>query len=97
MYGINIKTNNNLLANLIINEQDIQYFLKKFQSLQNSSLAKIPNVKWEDIGGLNHVKKDILDTIELPLRHPELFVQGMTKTFWYFIIWSTRYSPNLIS
>lgn len=29
---------------------------------------KIPKVKWDDVGGLENVKKAILDTIELPLK-----------------------------
>ncbi|CAG9334390.1 PEX6 [Blepharisma stoltei] len=39
--------------------------------------SSIPNVKWEDIGGLAHAKKDIIDTIQLPLIHPELFASGI--------------------
>ncbi|CAO3689435.1 unnamed protein product [Rhizopus microsporus] len=40
---------------------------------------KIPNVTWDDVGGLAHVKDDILDTIQLPLEHPELFGSGLKK------------------
>eukprot|EP00842_Homolaphlyctis_polyrhiza_P001004 jgi/Hompol1/1904/HPOL_004990-RA len=40
---------------------------------------KIPNVQWEDIGGLGHVKDTILSTIKLPLEHPELFATGAKK------------------
>ena len=29
---------------------------------------RIPTVRWADVGGLEHVKKAITDTIELPLR-----------------------------
>ena len=29
---------------------------------------RIPQVKWQDVGGLEHVKKAILETIELPLK-----------------------------
>lgn len=36
----------------------------------------IPNVKWDDIGGLSHVRKEIMDTIELPLKHPKLFMNS---------------------
>jgi peroxin-6 len=39
----------------------------------------IPNVKWADIGGMDHIRKEILDTIMLPLEHPELFVHGARK------------------
>lgn len=40
---------------------------------------RIPNVKWEDIGGLDLVKDEILDTIDMPLKHPELFKSGLKK------------------
>ncbi|KIJ27843.1 hypothetical protein M422DRAFT_235875 [Sphaerobolus stellatus SS14] len=40
---------------------------------------KIPNVSWDDVGGLANVKSEILDTIQLPLEHPELFADGLKK------------------
>lgn len=30
---------------------------------------KVPSVAWKDVGGLEHVKKAILETIELPLKY----------------------------
>lgn len=46
---------------------------------QNIGAPKIPAVMWEDIGGLSRVKNEILDTIQLPLEHPELFIEGLKK------------------
>ena len=40
---------------------------------------KIPDVRWEDVGGLEDVKLAILDTIELPLKHPSLFSNGLRR------------------
>ena len=40
---------------------------------------KIPNVTWEDIGGIDQIKDEIMDTIDMPLKHPELFSSGMKK------------------
>ena len=40
---------------------------------------KIPNVQWEDIGGLAHVKDAILETIQLPIQFPELFASGVKR------------------
>ncbi|CAA0828182.1 Peroxisome biogenesis protein 6 [Striga hermonthica] len=40
---------------------------------------KVPNVKWDDVGGLEDVKKSILDTIQLPLIHKDLFSSGLRK------------------
>ena len=42
----------------------------------NAAKVNIPNVTWKDIGGLQHAKDEILDTIQLPLNHPELFAAG---------------------
>ena len=40
---------------------------------------KIPNVSWEDVGGLENVKSAVIETIQLPLERPELFAKGMKK------------------
>ncbi|KZV21542.1 peroxisome biogenesis protein 6 [Dorcoceras hygrometricum] len=40
---------------------------------------KVPNIKWEDVGGLEDVKKSILDTVQLPLLHKDLFSSGLRK------------------
>lgn len=40
---------------------------------------KIPNVSWEDVGGLENVKSAVMETIQLPLERPELFAKGMKK------------------
>lgn len=40
---------------------------------------KIPRVTWKDIGGMDTVQGEIMDTIEMPLKHPELFASGMKK------------------
>ena len=40
---------------------------------------KISDVRWEDVGGLEEVKRSILDTVELPLKHPQLFAGGLRR------------------
>lgn len=42
-------------------------------------LVQVPNVQWEDVGGLEDVKAAILETVDLPLRHPHLFTQGLRR------------------
>ena len=46
---------------------------------QSIGAPKIPNVTWDDVGGLASVKNEILDTVQLPLEHPELFADGVKK------------------
>lgn len=43
------------------------------KSRKMSGMAKIPTVRWEDVGGLANVRREIMDAIELPLQHPHLF------------------------
>lgn len=60
---------------------DFSLALDKARSSYSESIGapKIPNVTWDDVGGLASVKKDILDTVQLPLEHPELFAKGLKK------------------
>jgi peroxin-6 len=39
----------------------------------------VPDVRWDDVGGLENVKRAILDTVELPLKHPSLFAAGLRQ------------------
>lgn len=41
---------------------------------------QIPNVKWDDVGGLAEAKKEILDTIQIPLHYPDLFGSGLRRS-----------------
>jgi len=45
----------------------------KLDSRKETLTTKIPTVRWEDVGGLAHVRTEVMDAIELPLRYPELF------------------------
>jgi len=60
---------------------DFDVALTKVRASYSESIGapKIPNVSWDDVGGLANVKSDILDTIQLPLEHPELFADGLKK------------------
>ncbi|AGO10753.1 AaceriAGR394Wp [[Ashbya] aceris (nom. inval.)] len=64
-----------------INSTDLGAAINKARDEFSDSIGapKIPNVFWEDIGGLEMVKGEILDTIDMPLKFPELFASGMKK------------------
>ena len=36
-------------------------------------MVEIPNVKWDDVGGLEDVKRKLIEMIQLPLESPEIF------------------------
>ncbi|CAG8480913.1 8023_t:CDS:2, partial [Funneliformis caledonium] len=68
-------------AGIALTATDFENALNKARASYSDSIGapKIPNVTWDDVGGLAAVKHDILDTIQLPLEHPELFATGMKK------------------
>lgn len=65
-------------AGVSLTLDDFESALSVMQAANASAMGmpKIPQVKWEDVGGLLEAKKDILDTIQLPLLHPELFANN---------------------
>ncbi|WVQ84914.1 hypothetical protein IAT38_007077 [Cryptococcus sp. DSM 104549] len=69
------------LAGVSITAADLTHALGGARAAYSDSIGapKIPNVKWDDVGGLVSVKQDILDTIQLPLDHPEMFGEGLKK------------------
>jgi transitional endoplasmic reticulum ATPase len=63
-----------VLKNLIVTAEDFDHALKIVEpSAMREVLIEIPNVKWEDIGGLEYVKAQLKETIEWPLQHGEAF------------------------
>lgn len=37
-------------------------------------------MNWEDVGGLAEAKKEILDTIQIPLLYPNMFTSGLRRS-----------------
>ncbi|MEM1521028.1 MAG: CDC48 family AAA ATPase, partial [Candidatus Korarchaeum sp.] len=52
-------------------------FLEALKLVQPSALREIsieiPNVTWEDVGGLEDVKRELREIVELPLKNPDSF------------------------
>ncbi|XP_054460043.1 peroxisomal ATPase PEX6 isoform X2 [Anoplopoma fimbria] len=69
-------------SGVTILNQDFSSALKTLQDAQSTAIGapKIPDVRWEDVGGLQQVKKEILDTVQLPLQRPELLSLGLSRT-----------------
>jgi SpoVK/Ycf46/Vps4 family AAA+-type ATPase len=42
---------------------------------------QVPNVSWEDVGGLENVKRELQETVQYPVEHPEKFEKfGMSPS-----------------
>ena len=56
---------------------------KVFSSMRlndKSSSSGVPDTKWEDIGGIDHVRREIEETIEIPLKYSEFFGPGVKRS-----------------
>ena len=42
-------------------------------ALREVAVVEVPNVRWEDIGGLEEVKHELIESVQYPVDHPEKF------------------------
>ncbi len=63
-----------ILEALKVTKQDFSEALKIVQpsALREISI-EIPNISWDDVGGLEEVKKELREVVELPLKNPSAF------------------------
>ncbi len=63
-----------LLDELIVKDGDFADALRRVQpSALREIQIQVPNVRWDDIGGLKETKDQLREGIELPLKHPHAF------------------------
>jgi len=67
------------LAKLKVTHQHFQEALNEVEPSAMREIAiEIPNVKWGDVGGLDEIKKRLIQYIEYPMKFPELFKKADT-------------------
>jgi len=58
-------------------------FLEAMTEVEPSAIreffVEVPDVKWEDVGGLEDMKRELIEAIEWPLKYPELFKKANTQ------------------
>ena len=63
-----------LLERLRITQKDFLDVIKYVRpSALREVIIEIPDIKWEDIGGLERVKQELKEAVEWPLKNPESF------------------------
>ncbi|MEM0383893.1 MAG: CDC48 family AAA ATPase [Candidatus Caldarchaeum sp.] len=63
-----------VLERIKVTREDFANALKTIQpSALREVVLEVPNVKWEDIGGLEAVKQELREAVEWPLKYPEVF------------------------
>ncbi|MDY0304736.1 MAG: AAA family ATPase, partial [Sphaerochaeta sp.] len=63
----------------VTNEDFIEAHKHVEPSAMREVLVEVPDVKWEDVGGLEDVKQELSEAIEWPLKYPEVFSSLDTK------------------
>lgn len=83
MPKIEFETDNipyDLLLELEVTMDDFLNALKEVEpSAIREVFTEIPDVKWDDVGGLENVKQILMETIEWPFKYPDLFRQAKTS------------------
>ena len=62
------------LDKLIVNSED---FTKALREVTPSGMREVfienPDVKWDEVGGLAEVKRELMEAVEWPMKYPELY------------------------
>ena len=68
------KISGEILQKIKISEDDFREALKEVRpSALREVLVQIPNVTWDDVGGLDVLKDELKEAVEWPLKHKEAF------------------------
>lgn len=77
-YSIKVPTN--VLEKIQVSMDDFKAALDMVEpSAMREVLIKKSKVTWDDVGGLEEIKKQLKNSIELPLKRPELFKEAGVK------------------
>ncbi|MBW3017141.1 CDC48 family AAA ATPase, partial [Candidatus Woesearchaeota archaeon] len=69
-----------ILEKMIINMDDFKESLKTVRpSAMREVVVKVPDVTWDDIGGMLKVKQELKEAVEWPLKHPHVFTRMGVK------------------
>ncbi|KAL3655395.1 AAA ATPase cdc48 [Castilleja foliolosa] len=65
----------------VTNEHFITALGASNPSALRETVVEVPNVSWSDIGGLDNVKRELQETVQYPVEHPEKFEKfGMSPS-----------------
>lgn len=71
-----------VLGSLAVSQENFRWALKQSNpSALRETVVEVPNVTWNDIGGLENVKRELQELVQYPVEHPEKFLKfGMTPS-----------------
>jgi len=71
-----------VLDSMSVNMDHFKYAIAKANpSSLRETVVEIPDITWEDIGGLEQVKRELMETVQYPVEHPEKYEKfGMSPS-----------------
>merc|ERR1711973_119455 len=71
-----------VLDSLAVTMENFRYAMgKSTPSAIRETVVEVPTVTWQDIGGLENVKKELQELVQYPVEHPEKFLKfGMNPS-----------------
>lgn len=71
-----------VLNALAVSQEDFRWALSKSNpSALRETAVEVPNVSWDDVGGLENVKRELQELVQYPVEHPDKFLKfGMTPS-----------------
>merc|ERR1712084_31449 len=63
-----------ILDSMAVNQDHFKHALQVSNpSSLRETVVEVPNISWDDIGGLEDVKRDLKELVQYPVEHPEKF------------------------
>lgn len=71
-----------VLDSLAVTQENFRWALGKSNpSALRETSVEVPTVTWDDVGGLENVKKELQELVQYPVEHPDKFLKfGMTPS-----------------
>ena len=68
------KISSEILQKIVITDDDFKEALKEVRpSALREVLVQVPDVAWDDVGGLDSLKEEVREAVEWPMKHAEAF------------------------
>merc|ERR1719414_1544433 len=65
-----------VMDSLAVTNEDFKFAMAQSNpSALRETVVEVPNVSWNDIGGLESVKNELQELVQYPVEHPEKFLQ----------------------
>ena len=71
-----------VMDSLAVTNEDFKFAMAQSNpSALRETVVEVPNVSWNDIVGLESVKRELQELVQYPVEHPEKFLKfGMTPS-----------------